>query len=208
MTRDSAADERQHATEIPAIERGQARDARDAELENRKAATRPKHSRKLATGDVGLLHVADAEGDRRRIGDAVRNGDSHGVAADEGNVPLLACASDLAADPRASIAPAKSTPRTRAAVPRVALAPRRASSATSAVPVQTSTSVSRPVSFSDAIIASRQRRSMPALRRWFSRSYRGAIASNIPAMRSGVLSGALMGHSINHEDHEGHETIT
>src|SRR5262245_53949638 len=85
--------------------------------------------------------------------------------------------------PSDSIAAAKSTPSTRAAA--------RPSRATSAVPVQTSRSVSRPVSCSERMARARQRRSIPALRTRFSRSYRGAIASNMPAMRSGALSGAV-----------------
>jgi hypothetical protein len=45
-----------------------------------------------------------------------------------------------------------------------------ASSATSAVPVQTSIKVSRPVNASETIARFRQRLSIPALRRWLSRS--------------------------------------
>ena len=76
-------------------------------------------------------------------------------------------------------------------MPTTRTAPGRASTAvnaTSAVPVQTSTTDSRPVSWSDRIACLRQRRSMPALSRRFSRSYRAAIASNMAATRVGRLS--------------------
>ena len=85
--------------------------------------------------------------------------------------------------PTRSIAPAKSTPTTRAAAGRA----RIAAIARSAVPVQRSSTRSRPVSASDRIARLRHRVSMPALSRWFRKSYRAAIASNIPAMRAGDL---------------------
>src|SRR5262245_42943971 len=75
MPGDGSADERQHATEVPAVERGEPRDARHAELEDRQAASRPKNPCKLPARDIGLLNIAHAERDRRRIGDTIRRGD-------------------------------------------------------------------------------------------------------------------------------------
>ena len=79
--------------------------------------------------------------------DAVGDRQAHRVAAHQRDAARLARPRATLSRPSVSIAPAKSTPTTRAAPPVARAAP----SATSAVPVQTSSSVSRPVSCSDAI---------------------------------------------------------
>ena len=64
--------ERQHAAEIPAIQRGKPRNARHAELENRQAAARPQARapfRRTATSVFCTLRIAERDG--RRVGDSV-----------------------------------------------------------------------------------------------------------------------------------------
>ena len=144
MSRHGAADPRQDVAGIPEIERTEQRRARRAELENREPPAGPQHAQQLAARHLGLLHVANAEGDRRaRRTDVARRpaGSSHRRAPAGRATSRLPRPQLL--EPCASIAPEKSTPTTRA---RAVAAP--APIATSAVPVQTSSSLSRPVNCS------------------------------------------------------------
>src|SRR5215203_5624995 len=101
--------------------------------------------------------------------------------------------------PICSIAAEKSTPTTRFA----RCGPLVAASARSAVPVQRSRTISRPLNCNTSTARRRHRLSSPALSRWFSRSYRPAIASNMPEMRAASFAGALpAGIDRDRGDHE------
>ena len=93
------------------------------------------------------------------------------------------------ARPLRRILSGRSTASRRRSPPRRRRAGRRrwpaASIARSAVPLQTSMTRSLAVRPSSRTARRRHRLSSPALSRWFSRSYRHAMASNMPAMRAG-----------------------
>ena len=101
--------------EVPEVQRADAGDSRHAELENREASAGPQHTRHFRARHLRALHVANPEGDRHRVGAAV----AQPAAASRRRGPAQCAVSPAAARtfrrPSASIAPAKSTPTTRAA---------------------------------------------------------------------------------------------
>ena len=79
--------ERKHPPEVPEVERAHSRDPRNPKLEDREPATRTQHTSHFRAGNLGPLHVANAERDRCRIGDAIARGHPHRISADEHDAP-------------------------------------------------------------------------------------------------------------------------
>ena len=67
MAGDRAADPRQYVREVPQIERLDARNTWNAELQDGNPSARTHHARDFGARDFGSLHVSDAERDCYRI---------------------------------------------------------------------------------------------------------------------------------------------
>ncbi len=180
VARHKATDARQHVREVREVHGSHDRDRRNRELEDREPSAGPQHAVQLANSRPLCSRRC---GSRRRSSPRRWIDPATGTRVASPRTSVIDSASParrIFSPPIRSIAAAKSTPTARRA-PRGAV---RAAIATSPVPVHRSSSRSDPVSASESIARFRHRLSMPALRRWLSKSYRSAIASNIAAIRS------------------------
>ena len=68
--------------------------------EEREWVETSRDARKFSNGDIGLLHVADAERDGGRVSDPVGKRDSHRVAANKRDTLRFSCVANLAKSQR------------------------------------------------------------------------------------------------------------
>ena len=161
---DQAPDARQDVLEVEPVE-GARKPRRVAELEHHQPAAGTQHPAQLAERRGGIADVADAEGDQRAVEPRVADGQPLGVAGGHARARLQPAPGQLSRRAPEHLA---GEVEPDAAVPAVAAAaPRRAGRRCRCTGRAAGAGRAAPGS---PRAARRQRRSMPADSRWFSRS--------------------------------------